>query len=156
MATSVNPLLLPVKKDTETIRVTVLENILKMLCNRNWIKKENFEQRKQALIDDNNDDHLYKIKLDVELGKFATYSPTDLISGGKKPKPFTDDTVIIKLLPQKITSIGKSPIVTDFLSLYAKFHKILIVDEISEKSKSQFLLHSPCFEIFAEPYFMIW
>lgn len=149
---SINPLLLPVKKDTETVRITVLKNIIKMLIDRKWIKKENYETQYNYIVDSNNDNQLYKIKLDVNLSTMETYDPPTDENIKKIDKDFEDNIVMIKLLPQKVTSIIKSPIIGEFMNNYKKNHKILIVDDISDKSK--LLLGQKKIEVFKEVFFM--
>lgn len=151
---STNPSHLLVRKDTETIRKTILTNIVKMLCNRKWILAENMEKEILKLNDSYNDDHIYKIKLDVRLSNIPTYDPNDDDSQKTKDTNFEDNVVIVKLLPQKVTSISKSPIITEFLSNYKKNHKIMVVESMSDKSKHQ-LLASRRIEIFNETFLMI-
>ena len=151
---SVNPTYLPVRKDNETIRKTVLTNIVKMLNNRKWISIENVPKQIESLIESYNDDHVYKIKLDVSLAKVSTYDPNDDGTAREHDKSFEDNVVIIKLLPQKVTSISKSPIIGEFLTNYKKNHKILVVDSISDKSKHQ-LMNGKYVEVFNESFLMI-
>lgn len=141
---SVNPQL-SVRIDTETIREKVLSNIVKMLFHRGWIKHDNLENRTKTIIDDINDENLYKVKLDVKLGSHPTYEFQNV----DKQTDFADDVVYIKLVPQKVTSIGKSPIIMDFLTTYKLSHKILVVDEISDKSKNA-LMSNKYVEVFSE------
>ena len=149
---SVNPLLLPVRKDIDSIRNTVLTNIVKMLYNRKWINKKNVQKIINELIASHNDDELYKIQLDVSLSKLDTYDPNE--NEKDKEKEFDDKYIMIKLLPQKVTSITKSPIIMEFLNAYKKTHKILIVDDISDKSKHQ-LVSMKHTEIFKETFLML-
>lgn len=141
---SVNPQL-SVRIDTETIRERVLSNIVKMLFHRGWIKHENLENRTKAVIDSANDENLYKVKLDVKLGTFPTYEFQNV--DGKAD--FVDDVMFIKLVPQKVTSVGKSPIIVDFLTTYKQSHKMLIVDEMSDKSRNA-LMSNKYVEVFSE------
>lgn len=141
---SVNPQL-SVRIDTETIRERVLSNIVKMFFHRKWIKQENLENRTKTVIDSANDENLYKVKLDVKLGTFPTYEFQN--TDGKAD--FVDDVVFIKLVPQKVTSVGKSPIIVDFLTTYKQSHKILIVDEMSDKSRNA-LMSNKYVEVFSE------
>lgn len=141
---SVNPQT-SVRIDTETVRERLSTNIVKMLFHRGWIKQENIENRTKALIDSANDENLYKIKLDVKLGTFPTYEYQN--TDGKSD--FIDDVVFIKLVPQKVTSVGKSPIIVDFLTTYKQSHKILIVDEMSDKSRNA-LMQNKYVEVFIE------
>lgn len=141
---SVNPQL-SVKIDTETVRERVLSNIVKMLFHRGWIKKENLESKIKTIINDANDDNLYKVKLDVKLGTFPTYEFLNI--DGKAD--FIDDVVFIKLVPQRVTTVGKSPIIVDFLTVYKQSHKILVVEEMSDKSKAA-LMSNKYIEVFNE------
>ena len=149
-----NPVNLPIKKDIETIRQDVLTNIVKMLVNRKWILPENTKKSIDKLIAADNDDQIYKINLDVKLLNVETYYPVKDGQERKTVKDFDDSIVMIKLLPQKISSIGKSPIITEFFTTYKKIHKILIVESISEKAKQQ-LMQSKYIEVFKEEFFMI-
>lgn len=142
---SVNPQL-SVRIDTETVRERVLSNIVKMLYHRGWIKHENLENRTKTAINDANDENLYKVKLDVKLGSFSTYEYQNLDAN----VDFNDDIVYIKLVPQKVTSVGKSPIIVDFLNTYKQFHKILIVDEILDKSRNALMTNTKYVEAFSE------
>lgn len=146
---SINPLLLPVTPDIETIQKTVLTNIVKMLCNRKWILREKLDSKIKEITDTYNDDQIYKIQLDVNLTNFETYDPES-----KKMESLQGNVVVVKLLSQKITSIGKSPIILEFLNNYKKNHKILIVDSISEKQK-HVLISKKYLEIFNESFFML-
>jgi DNA-directed RNA polymerase subunit H len=151
---SINPLLLPVKKDSDTIKQTVLENIVNMFNKRKWINNENVKTQITNMLDNPNDDQIYKIQLDVDLVKVDTYYPIEEDEERKFDKEFNGRYVIIKLLPQNITSIGKSPIIGEFLSTYNKFHRLIVVDDISEKVRNT-LLSSKYLEIFKESFLMI-
>lgn len=151
---STNSIYLPVRKDSETIRKTVLTNVVKMLNNRKWIKDENIEKNITKLTDSYNDEQIYKITLDIALSKVPTYEPSDDDTPKKQEKEFDDTVVMIKLLPQKVTSIAKSPIISEFLSNYKKNHKILIVDSISDKTKYQ-IVTTKHTEVFRESFLML-
>jgi DNA-directed RNA polymerase subunit H (RpoH/RPB5) len=141
---SVNPQL-SVRIDTETVRERVLSNIVKMLFHRGWIKHENLANKTKTIVDEANDENLYKVKLDVKLGSFPTYEFQNV----DNKSDFIDDVVYIKLVPQKVTSVGKSPIIVDFLTTYKQSHKILVVDEISDKSRNA-LMSNKYVEAFIE------
>lgn len=148
----INPLL-TVKKDIETIRVTVLTNVIKMLNKRKWLNDDNLETQIEKAIKSQNDNHVYIIDLDVDLNNLTTYYPPDeeerIFSEG-----FNGKQIVIKLLPQKVTSISKSPIIQEFFNEHKKVHKIIIVDSVSDKSKSQ-IMALKHIEIFSEPFFML-
>jgi DNA-directed RNA polymerase subunit H (RpoH/RPB5) len=145
---SVNPQL-SVRIDTDSVREQVLKTVIKMLHHRGWLKKENIENRIASIIGDNNEENLYKIKLDVNLGSFPTYE----FQNTSDKDVFTDDTVFVKIVPQKVTSIAKSPIIVDFLNSYKSSHKILIVDEISDKSRNA-LMNNKYIEVFNEKFLL--
>jgi DNA-directed RNA polymerase subunit H (RpoH/RPB5) len=145
---SVNPQL-SVRIDTDTIKEIVLKNVIKMLHHRGWVKKENIESRLADIIGEDNEQLLYKIKLDVKLGSFPTYE----FQNTSETDSFADDVVFVKILPQKVTSIAKSPIIVDFLTTYKTSHKILVVDEISDKSKNA-LMSGKYVEVFSEKFLL--
>lgn len=149
-----NKVLDPVKKDTETIRSTVLTNLVKMLGNRKWITEENIATQIKSIIDANNDDHYYKIKLDVYLAGVETYEPADEGKEKKKDPGFLDNVIAVKLLQQKVSSVGKSPIIQEFLSGNKNMHKIIVVEEISDKAR-QNLKNFPHTEVFEEYQLMV-
>lgn len=150
---AVNPLLLPVKKNIDTVRKTVLTNIIKMFNKRKWISNDNLEKEIKQVTEEYNDNNIYKINLDVDLNNVETYYPVDE-GEEKKFNDLSGKFVMVKLLPQKITSVSKSPIIQEFFTEYKKIHKILIVDSISDKSKNQ-ITASKHIEVFSESFFMI-
>jgi DNA-directed RNA polymerase subunit H (RpoH/RPB5) len=146
---SSNPLLLPIKYDTDTIHQKVLTTIVKMLSARKWLKLENLEENITNLTKQKSDDLIYKLKIDVNLSDVPFY----LDENEKLPDSFNNNIVIIKFIQQKIIGINKSSIITDFISDYKNNHKILVVESISDKAKSQlYTLHHV--EIFDEAFLM--
>lgn len=148
-----NPLL-SIKKDSKTIRITVLTNIIKMLNKRKWIKDENLQKEISLAIEAQNENHVYIINLDVDLNSTMTYYPPEEGEDRKFSEGFNGKTVVVKLLPQKITSVGKSPIIQEFFNEHKKVHRILVVESISDKSKAQ-ITSVKHVEVFSEPYFML-
>lgn len=143
---SINPLLLPISKDADTKRKAVLTNVMKMLQYRNWINMENLETNISSAIDLHTDDDIYKVNLDVNLAVVEFY---DDIQNG-------DGTILmIKLIHQKVTGINKSPAITDFLTNYKKYHKILVVDDMPSTKILQQLNSTPNTESFFESFFLI-
>ena len=151
---SINPLLLPIKKDNDTIKKTVLENIINMLNKRKWISNENLKKQIKLITENQNDEQVYKISLDVDLKDVETYYPVE-DTERKFDKDFNGKYVIVKLLPQNVTSIGKSPIIGEFLSTYNKFHRLIVVDEITEKVRNTLLHSNKHLEILKEEFLMI-
>lgn len=151
---SVNPLLLPVKKNSEIIKNTVLTNIVKMYCNRGWIKKENLDNEIKKITSTQNDNHVYKINLDVDLETFDTYYPVEDKEERKFSDEFIGNVAMVKLLPQKITSISKSPIIQEFFTEYKKFHRILVIDSISDRARVQ-ASNEKHIEVFVESFLML-
>lgn len=158
---SFNPLLLPIQKDADTTRKTVLTNIVKMLTYRKWLNDDDLESNINAVISIQADDGIYKIKLSNDLSKLSFYNkhiPLIALETEKKSKndtTFDGNTVVVKLLPhQRLMGVNKTPIVAEFMTNYNKFHKILVVEYVSEKTKAQ-LDDELYTEVFIEPFFMI-
>jgi DNA-directed RNA polymerase subunit H len=142
---SLNPQLIPVRKDPEIIRNEVLTNLAKMFSERGYIKKENIKRSQQEFskISDND---VYLIKLDSPIQPDNT-NP-DYI------KKFNGNVIAVKIIHQKILGIAKVPSVKDFLDEYSSCHKIFIFEAISDKAKSS-LTNIPNTEVFTEGFLMI-
>jgi DNA-directed RNA polymerase subunit H (RpoH/RPB5) len=151
--TSVNPHLLSVKKDSSTITETVLLNIVKMFRDRGWVFEENIDKYTQQLIKNINDNNIFKLRLDVEIESEKPKRKNSKDSKKKEEDNFDGKIVVIKILPEKITSIVKSPIIGDFIDKNRENHKLLIVNSISDKSKRQLLLNKNM-EVFVEEFLM--
>jgi DNA-directed RNA polymerase subunit H (RpoH/RPB5) len=129
----------------EEIRVSILTNILKMCRSRKWILPENINNKIEELKNDMNDDMIYKINIDVSLLELQTYEP--FMDLELKKKSFEMDNIImVKLFFNKIT--GKSQPIVDFFDTYSKYHKILVVDNMSEKIRQSLLAVNNHCEIF--------
>ena len=174
---SINPLLLPIKKDVDTIKNTVLTTIIKMLNARKWINDNNVPSKIDELTQTHTDEFVYKITLDVSLNKLPTYNPIDadqndadqndadqndadqndadqMKSKKTEKQKVSDGTIVmVKLYPQKVTGINKSPIVAEFINTYKQLHKILVVESVSDKVKQQ-LTESHQTEIFKEVFLL--
>lgn len=156
---SANPLLLPAKKDTDTIRREVLTNIVKMLTYRKWLSKENEQKNIDTLLkihsSNGTDDSVYKLQLSIDLRNVPFYEYQEDSKDSKdSSNKFDGKQLVIKILQQKVTGVNKSPVISEFLSSYKNCHKILIVDSISEKPRHQ--LETTLYtEVFVESDFMI-
>jgi DNA-directed RNA polymerase subunit H (RpoH/RPB5) len=135
-----NPLLLPINKDPEIIRRTVLSNIIAMLKYRGLLDPKKWNDK---YIDEftkhRNDNNMYKINLDTEL---------------QKDEDLDTKSIVVKIIGQKLNSISSSPIVNDFLKSYVNNYKIIVFDSISEKAKTAFNEYKNI-EVFVESFFML-
>lgn len=141
---SLNPALIPVKKDLETVRKTVLTNIVKMFTERNYIKKS--LDKNLLNIEKNRDDDIYTINLDQNIKP----NNDDKVYKEK----FDGSVVVVKIIHQKVQGIAKIPAVKDFINSYKHNHKIFIFDSISDKAKLS-LYDLPNTEAFNETFLMI-
>jgi len=156
---SANPLLLPAKKDADTIRKEVLTNIVKMLTYRKWLsgdkKQKNIDMLLKLHESSGTDDTVYKLQLDVDLRTIPFYEfQQDPKDATDKSNIFDGKTIVIKIVQQKVTGVNKTPVISEFLTTYKNCHKILVVDSISEKPRHQ--LETTLYtEVFEESNFMI-
>lgn len=142
---SLNPELIPVKKDSETIRREVLTNIVKMYNARGLISEKNIKKHLEY-IKKIDDDDVYIFKLDKEIKSEST---------DKKIKDkFNNLQVIVKIIHQKIQGITKMPIIKDFLTQNSNTHKIFVFDGISDKAKTS-LTELFNTEVFEEAFLML-
>jgi DNA-directed RNA polymerase subunit H (RpoH/RPB5) len=142
---SLNPELIPVRLDSESIRRKVLTNLIKMFNSRNLILEKSMNKHFEY-IKKSSDDDVYIFKLDNEIKSEYT---------DKKSKDkFNSTQIVVKIIHQKIQGITKIPIIKDFINQYQYFHKIFIFESISDKAKSN-LCEIPNIEVFEEPFLMI-
>lgn len=124
-----------IEKNAENIRKTILTNIVKMLTERQLLKPQDLEKNIAKILDIKSDDMVYVIDLD----------PVDK----EASKEYTDKFVI-KILLQKITSVGKASIIADFLNTYKKNSKLVVVKEISKKAGQLVKTNYPKTEVFLD------
>lgn len=123
----------PIEKSNDEIRKTVLKNVVKMLYERGYINKNDLDNEIKNITSFQSTDYIYKIKIDY----------------------MNDKTLIVKILPQKITSVSKSSAIGDFLNEYRDFRKIVIVNNISKKAMQYVRNNYSKTEIFTEEEMMI-
>jgi DNA-directed RNA polymerase subunit H (RpoH/RPB5) len=138
-----------IRKDAEIINETVLTNIIKMLAYRGWVDNNDIKKISSDLLNSKKEEKIYNVKLKKSLNDVQTYEPFET---KKEWKIFNSDNIIIFLYNQKIT--GKSQQLTDFINKYSNYHKIIVVESITDKSR-QVLSSSKFIEIFSEVEFMI-
>jgi DNA-directed RNA polymerase subunit H (RpoH/RPB5) len=138
-----------IKKDTETVNETIITNIVKMLAYRGWVDEDNIKKISSDLLNLKKEEKIYNIKLKKSLIDVETYEPFE---NKKDWKNFKSENIIVFIFNQKIT--GKSQQLTDFINKYNDYHKIIIVESITDKSH-QVLTSGKFIEIFSEVEFMI-
>lgn len=142
---SLNPQLIPVRKDPEIIRTEILTNLTKMFYERGYINKENIGRAQREFLKISDTD-IYLIKLDKPIQ--PDNNSHDYV------KKFNSTTLVVKIIHQKILGLTKIPSVKEFLDSYANYHKVFIFDGISEKAKHT-LYSIPNTEVFIESFLMI-
>lgn len=151
-------------KDDETIRLTVLSNICRMMIRRGVLdinkhtnknpgsgpsESGDIEQiSKMDPIDNNSflkhigkrsDNGVYVIPTDVHFKDDMLR--TD--EGKRKDEniDFDGSKLVVKIIPQKITDITNSQIINDFLKTHVNHHKLMVFDSISEKAHASIRKH---------------
>jgi DNA-directed RNA polymerase subunit H (RpoH/RPB5) len=140
-----------IRKDNATVNETVITNIVKMLAYRGWVINEDNSIKKtvEELFKSKKEEKIFTIKLNKNLVDVETYDPFE---NKKEWKNFNGDSIIVYLSNQKVT--GKSQILTDFIAKYNNYHKIIIVDSITEKIRHG-LSSIKYTEVFKEVEFML-
>jgi len=136
------PQLLPIEKNIESRRHTILTNIVKMLTERGLIDRANMDQYIKKLLSTQSDDLTYKINLDFP----------------EKAYGKDNGTMIIRLVNQKITSVSKSSGINDLLTTYKMQPKIIVVLSINLKTRYMIQadnINYPNTEIFLEKELLI-
>ena len=127
------PQLLPIEKSHHHQLNDIKTNIIKMFLNRGFIKEENFNKYTKKFILDENDDMEYIISVDVETNHNTTIK-------NKK--------IYIKMLDYKISSVNKNSPIGEFLSKYHDEYKLLVVENINQKSEKIISHYKTACEIF--------
>lgn len=143
--TSINPELIPIRKDSEIIRKEVLTNLIKMFIERKLILKDNLNKNIKK-IEKPSDNDSYEFTLDKEILPDS--------NDEKYKQKFDSKTLRVKIIHQKILGIAKSPLIKEFLDANTSNHKIFIFDGISDKARAT-LMSIPNTEVFVEPFLMI-
>lgn len=109
-----------IEKTSDQIRDTVLTNTIKMITRRKYIKDDKQKQESiDKIVKPNNPEH--------EDSKYIIH--IDNYEGDANIKK-----IIVKIIPYKITSIGKPYGIRDFLDVEPNVPKILIVEEVSKRA----------------------
>lgn len=124
------------EKTADEILKTVLTNCIKMITARKILKEENLQKNINDTINKINIDLTFQIPVD----KYTTDS---------------DKIYIIKIMPEKVTSVSKTSSMIDFLSQHKNIPKIMIVKNISKKAIQLITTNYPKTEVFLEEEFMI-
>lgn len=140
MAETIN---INILKSDDEIRLTVLTNVCRMLVRRGYLDENKYvvsdktkDKYKYTLddkidnelflkfFDKKRDDNTYTIILDE---KYEDHRNTD-------KKDFDGTKILVKIIHQKINDVNSSPMLNDFIKNDAKYHKIIIVDDFTEKA----------------------
>lgn len=127
-----------VEKNEGDIIRTILINTIKMLSERGLIKKNNLNEIIKKITTNIVDDMIYKITVD------------DTTSTDE-----TNKIYVVKIILQKITSVGKTTGIIDFLNKYKDDNKIIIVKNINKKARQYIINNYTNAEIFLEEDLMI-
>ena len=131
--TQIIPQLLPIEKSHHQQLNDIKTNIIKMFVNRGFIKEDNFNKYVKKFISDENDDMEYTIMVDAE----NNYNTT-----------IKNKKIFIKMLDYKISSVNKNSPIGEFLSKYHDEYKLLVVENINQKSEKIISHYKTACEIF--------
>lgn len=141
-----------IRKNNHEIAETVITNIIKMLMYRKWMdKNSDINVIINELFKSRKDEKIYNIKLSKNLADIETYEPFE----DKKSnawKDFNGKNIMVYMSNLKVS--GKSQILNDFITKYQNFHKIIIVESITDKVR-QTMAISKFVEIFTEAELMM-
>ena len=127
------PELLPIEKSNHQQLNEVKTNFIKMFINRGFINIENIQKNIDKLIKDDNDDQEYIVSLDNE----SNYNTT-----------IKNKRLFVKIIDYKITSVNKNSPIGEFISKHDSEYKILIVQDINQKSENTIESYSTQSEVF--------
>jgi len=124
------PNLIPIQKDQDNIRDTILTNIIKMLTNRGLLEKNKLDENIKKILDSRPDDFSYKV----------------VTSKGE---------IIVKLLLQNISTVSKTTGIAEFLMAHKNKDSILVVKSINKTPMNIVTTRYEKTELFLEKDLMI-
>jgi DNA-directed RNA polymerase subunit H (RpoH/RPB5) len=127
------PQLFPIEKSHHQQLNDIKTNIIKMLKNRGFIKEENMDKYIKKFISDENDEMEYIITLDND----TNYNST-----------IKNKKIYVKIFDYKISSVNKNSPIGEFVSKYYEEYKLLVVENINQKSEKVIASYKTPFEIF--------
>ena len=130
------PQLLPIEINAEKQKMTVVGNLIKMLSERKLLQPKNLQQFINDTYYSFNDDGVCEIKVNKQ-------SPTD-----------SDIYVLVLLLEQKITTVTKTSIIGEYLFKNTSKHKIIVVNDVSQRALQTVKENHPMIEIFTKDVMM--
>jgi DNA-directed RNA polymerases I, II, and III subunit RPABC1 len=137
------------EKSAQDVTKIVITNIIKMLMYRKWVNgKIGAETIANDLLNSRKEEKIYNLKLSENLSNVDTYEPFDNKKEDSKWKDFNGNNVVIFLSKLKVSS-GKAPSLNEFINKYQNFHKIIVVDSITDKIR-QSMTSGKLIEIFSE------
>ena len=101
------PNIIPIQKNQDSIKDTILTNVIKMLTNRGLLEKSKLEENIKKLLDSKPDDFSYEVKT---------------LKG----------EIIVKLLLQNVTTVSKTTGIAEFLTAHKNKDSILVVKNITK------------------------
>jgi DNA-directed RNA polymerase subunit H (RpoH/RPB5) len=130
------PQLLPIEINNEKQKFIIVENILKMLQERKLVKPTDFKQYVNDVYHSFNDDGICEISVNKQ-------NPND-----------SNVYMLVLLLEQKITTVTKSSMIGEYLYKNTEKHKIIIVNEISQRAIQTIKDNHPIVEVFLKDVMM--
>jgi DNA-directed RNA polymerase subunit H (RpoH/RPB5) len=127
------PQLIPIEKSRHQKINEIKLNIVKMFKNRNFFLEENVQKYSKKLFDSDNDDLEFILILDNDVNYNTQI---------KHKK------IYIKIFEYKISSVNKNSPVGEFLSKNSDQYKLIVVEDINEKSKNTIAQYDTSCEIF--------
>jgi hypothetical protein len=125
--------IIPLVKDEETVRLTILTNICKMMVRRGNMSIEQYSLPDKLghfddklfldLFKDRTDSNIYEIPMNVHL----------LNEKKNKQTEFDGSKLIVRIIPQSIADISNNTMFLDFMKTYSAYHRILVFYEVADK-----------------------
>lgn len=132
MATDKNiQISIPIEITNNKQKENIVENIIKMLIERGIVKPKNYNEYVRDVIASIKDDDTFEIKV-------SHYEDSD----------DSDIYKIILLLDQKISTITKASVIGEYIYKNTKIHKIVIVQDITQRAHQSIQTNFPLVEIF--------
>jgi DNA-directed RNA polymerase subunit H (RpoH/RPB5) len=124
------------EKNSDDIRKTVLTNLIKMLTERDFLSHDDLQKNIDNIINGITEENTFTL---------------DIL----KYRGTADKKMVIRIFPQRIASISKQSVITEFLNKHKDVPKLIIVKDINMKAGQLITTNYPKTELFLESELMI-
>ena len=122
----------PLRKNEETLRITILTNICRMMIRRKLMDFNKYSVSNDPNNGIDNDKFLEFIKAKVDSNVYKLPLDAAFVSETNNPN-FIGNVLVVKIISQAVTDVTNNSAFNEFLSAFQQYHKLVVFYEASDK-----------------------